>query len=37
VRSIDRMLDFAAAKKARALPQADLAQESTLFSGVGPA
>jgi quinolinate synthase len=37
VRSIDRMLDFAAAKKAKALPTGDLAQESTLFSGVGPA
>ena len=37
VRSIDRMLDFAAAKKARALPQAALEQEATLFSGVGPA
>ncbi|MGZ9046287.1 MAG: quinolinate synthase NadA [Telluria sp.] len=37
VRAIDRMLDFAAAKKARALPSGDLAHESTLFSGVGPA
>ena len=37
VRSIDRMLDFAAAKKAKALPTADLAKESTLFNGVGPA
>jgi quinolinate synthase len=37
VRAIDRMLDFAAAKKARALPGGDLASESTLFSGVGPA
>jgi quinolinate synthase len=37
VRSIDRMLDFAAAKKAKALPTGDLAKESTLFSGVGPA
>ena len=37
VRSIDRMLDFAAAKKARALPQAALEQEASLFSGVGPA
>jgi quinolinate synthase len=37
VRAIDRMLDFAAARKARALPSGDLAQESTLFSGVGPA
>ena len=37
VRAIDRMLDFAAAKKAKALPTGDLANESTLFSGVGPA
>jgi quinolinate synthase len=37
VRSIDRMLDFAAAKKARALPRGELAQEAALFSGVGPA
>ena len=37
VRSIDRMLDFAAAKKAKALPSGDLAQEAQLFSGVGPA
>jgi quinolinate synthase len=37
VRAIDRMLDFAAKKKARALPSGDLAQESKLFSGVGPA
>lgn len=37
VRAIDRMLDFAAAKKARALPGGDLAKESTLFNGVGPA
>jgi quinolinate synthase len=37
VRSIDRMLDFAAAKKAKALPTGELAQESKLFSGVGPA
>ncbi len=37
VRAIDRMLDFAAAKKAKALPTGDLATESTLFSGVGPA
>ncbi len=37
VRSIDRMLDFAAAKKAKALPTGDLAKEATLFSGVGPA
>ena len=37
VRSIDRMLDFAAAKKARALPSAGLADEAGLFAGVGPA
>jgi quinolinate synthase len=37
VRAIDRMLDFATKKKARALPSGDLAQESKLFSGVGPA
>jgi quinolinate synthase len=37
VRAIDRMLDFAAAKKAKALPTSGLAQESALFSGVGPA
>ncbi|HEY0064364.1 MAG TPA: quinolinate synthase NadA [Telluria sp.] len=37
VRAIDRMLDFAAAKKARALPGGDLSKEAQLFSGVGPA
>lgn len=37
VRSIDRMLDFAAAKKAKALPTGELEKETTLFSGVGPA
>ena len=37
VRAIDRMLDFAAAKKAKALPSGDLEKESTLFNGVGPA
>jgi quinolinate synthase len=37
VRSIDRMLDFAAAKKTKVLPTGDLAKEATLFSGVGPA
>ncbi len=37
VRSIDRMLDFAAAKKAKALPSGALEQEAKLFSGVGPA
>jgi len=31
VRAIDRMLDFAAAKKA------NLAQEAALFNGMGPA
>jgi quinolinate synthase len=37
VRAIDRMLDFAAAKKAKAVPTGALEQNSTLFSGVGPA
>ena len=37
VRSITRMLDFAAAKKAKALPTGDLAAEAKLFTGVGPA
>jgi len=36
-RAIDRMLDFAAAKKAKALPSGTLEQEGKLFSGVGPA
>jgi quinolinate synthase len=36
-RAIDRMLDFAAAKKAKALPTGALEQNTTLFSGVGPA
>ena len=36
-RSINRMLDFAAAKKAKVAPGADLAQEGKLFSGIGPA
>jgi quinolinate synthase len=31
------MLDFAAAKKAKALPSGPLEQESKLFSGIGPA
>ena len=35
--SINRMLDFAAAKKAKVAPGADLAQEAKLFSGIGPA
>jgi len=37
VRAIDRMLDFAAAKKAKALPTGALAQEAQLFNGIGPA
>jgi len=37
VRAIDRMLDFAAAKKAKALPQGALENNTQLFSGVGPA
>ena len=37
VRSINRMLDFAAAKKARVAPGADLAKEAPLFKGIGPA
>ena len=35
--SINRMLDFAAAKKAKVQPGADLAKEGKLFSGIGPA
>ncbi|GGI16711.1 quinolinate synthase NadA [Oxalicibacterium faecigallinarum] len=34
---IDRMLDFAAAKKANVRPSSDLAKEQQLFSGIGPA
>jgi quinolinate synthase len=34
---IDRMLDFAAAKKANVRPSSDLAQEQKLFAGIGPA
>ena len=34
---IDRMLDFAAAHKAKVHPSSDLAQEQKLFSGIGPA
>ena len=34
---IDRMLDFAARKKANVRPSSDLAQEQQLFSGIGPA
>ncbi|MBC7857375.1 MAG: quinolinate synthase NadA [Burkholderiaceae bacterium] len=37
VKSIDRMLDFAAAKKAGLKPGPDLAKEAKLFSGIGPA
>jgi quinolinate synthase len=36
-RAIDRMLDFAAAKKAKALPTGGLEQEAQLFNGIGPA
>ncbi|HJV53868.1 MAG TPA: quinolinate synthase NadA [Noviherbaspirillum sp.] len=36
-RAIDRMLDFAAAKKAKALPTGALEQEAALFKGIGPA
>jgi quinolinate synthase len=36
-RAIDRMLDFAAARKAPALPSGALEQNATLFNGVGPA
>lgn len=34
---IDRMLDFAAKKKANVRPGGDLAKEQKLFSGIGPA
>jgi quinolinate synthase len=34
---IDRMLDFAAAKKANVRSSSDLAKEANLFSGIGPA
>ena len=34
---IDRMLGFAAARKATVRPVADLAAEQALFSGIGPA
>lgn len=37
VRAIDRMLDFAAAKKAKALPSGALEHNTNLFSNVGPA
>lgn len=36
-RAIDRMLDFAAAKKAAVLPSGALEQNTKLFNGVGPA
>ncbi|HEX7642539.1 MAG TPA: quinolinate synthase NadA [Burkholderiaceae bacterium] len=34
---IDRMLDFAAARRAQVRPSSDLAREQKLFAGVGPA
>ena len=34
---IDRMLDFAADRRAQVRPSSDLAQEQKLFAGVGPA
>ncbi len=37
VNCINRMLDFAAAKKANVRPSSDLAAEQKLFSGIGPA
>ncbi len=37
VTSIKRMLDFAAAKKAKVQASADLAKEGKLFAGIGPA
>ncbi len=37
VTCINRMLDFAAAKKANVRPSSDLAVEQTLFAGMGPA
>ena len=37
VTCINRMLDFAAAKKANVRPSSDLAAEQKLFSGIGPA
>jgi len=36
-RSIDRMLDFAAAKRAKALPTGKLENNGPMFAGVGPA
>jgi quinolinate synthase len=37
VTCIQRMLDFAAERKANVRPSADLAAEQQLFSGIGPA
>ncbi len=37
VHSINRMLDFAAAKQLKTRPAPDLAQESALFANIGPA
>lgn len=37
VNCIQRMLDFAAERKARVRPSGDLAAEQTLFAGIGPA
>jgi quinolinate synthase len=37
VHAIDRMLDFAAARRNGVAPGPDLAKESALFSGIGPA
>ncbi len=37
VTCMNRMLDFAAAKKANVRPSSDLAAEQKLFSGIGPA
>ena len=34
---IDRMLQFAAERKAKVAPGADLAAEQALFAGIGPA
>ena len=36
-RAIDRMLDFAAARRAKALPTGKLENNATMYSGVGPA
>ena len=37
VNCINRMLDFAAAKRANVRPSSDLAAEQKLFAGIGPA